>query len=87
MNDLLYKARTALRDSIEAKVSTPGHGRVYLTFLPHFFWEGATQAQREQAVRNIFTALRDMGMDLDGGDSAIPSLLNSEPVEIVGLAA
>ncbi|HEY1921076.1 MAG TPA: hypothetical protein VGH27_36360 [Streptosporangiaceae bacterium] len=87
MNDLLYKARMALKDSIEANVSTPGHGRVYVTFFPHFFWEGATQEQRDQAIRNIFTSLRDLGMDLDGGDSAIPALLESEPVEIVALAA
>jgi hypothetical protein len=87
MNDLLYKARTALRDSIEAKVSTPGHGQVYLTFLPHFFWEGATQEQRDQAIRNIISALRDMGMDLVGGESAIPLLLESEPVEIIAQAA
>ena len=87
MNDLLYKARTALRDSIEANVSTPGHGRVYVTFFPHFFWEGATEEQRDQAIRNIFTALRNMGMDLAGGESAIPLLLESQPVEIIAQAA
>ena len=87
MNDLLYKARTALRDSIEANVSTPGHGRVYVTFFPHFFWEGATEEQRDQAIRNIFTALRNMGMDLDGGESAIPLLLESQPVEVIAQAA
>ena len=43
--------------------------------------------QRDQAIRNIFTALRNMGMDLDGGESAIPLLLESQPVEIIAQAA
>lgn len=87
MNDLIYKARMALKDVMEVKIFTPGSGKVYLTFFPHLFWEGAAQGQQEKVILKIIDYLRDMDMDLAGGESAIPTLLNSEPVEIVGKAA
>jgi hypothetical protein len=87
MNDLIYKARMALKDIMEVKIFTPGSGKVYLTIFPHLYWEGTAQTHREKVILNIIDCLRDMDMDLAGGESAIPNLLNSEPVEIVGKAA
>jgi hypothetical protein len=87
MNDLIYKVRMALKDVMEVTISTQGSGRVYLTFSPHLFWEGATQTHQEKVILKIVDYLRDMNMDLAGGESAIPALLNAEPVEVVGKAA
>jgi hypothetical protein len=87
INDLLYQARTALKDVLEANVTTQGGGKVYLSFLPHFFWNNAGQADQEKTILRIIDYLRDMNLDLAGGESAIPSLLDSEPVEIVAKAA
>jgi hypothetical protein len=87
VNELIYKARMALKDIMEVNITTPGSGKVYLTFLPHLVWEGATEAHREKVIGKIIDCLGDMGMDLAGGQAAIPTLLSSEPVEIVGKAA
>ena len=83
MNDLIYQVRMALKDVMEVKIFTQGSGKVYLAFLPHLFWEGAGPAQQEKAILRIIDYLRDMDMDLDGGESAIPAMLNLEPVEVV----
>jgi hypothetical protein len=83
MNDLIYQVRMALKDVMEVKIFTQGSGKVYLTFLPHLFWEGTGPAQQEKAILRIIDYLRDMDMDLDGGESAISTMLNLEPVEVV----
>jgi hypothetical protein len=87
MNDLIYKARMALKDVMEVKIFTQGSGKVYLAFFPHLFWEGTGQTHKEKIILKIIDCLRDMGMDLAGGESAITTLLNSEAVEIVSKAA
>jgi hypothetical protein len=87
MNELIYKARMALKDVMEVKISSQGGGRVYLSFFPDLFWAGAERARAEKVVQNIFDCLHDMDMDLAGGESAVPALLRSEPVEIVHRSA
>ncbi|MFG2006928.1 hypothetical protein ACGFNU_48065 [Spirillospora sp. NPDC048911] len=87
MNDLIYKVRMALKDVIEVKIFTQGSGRVYVSIFPEFFWEGTERSHTEKIISNIVDCLRDMGLDLAGGDSAVPTLANSEPVEVLHKAA
>lgn len=87
MNDLIYKARMALKDVMEVKIFSQGSGKVYLSFFPDFFWEGTERTRAENVIQNIFDCLHDMDMDLAGGESTVPTLLNSEPVEVVYKAA
>ncbi|WP_141579095.1 hypothetical protein [Actinomadura sp. WMMA1423] len=87
MNELIYKARMALKDVMEVKISSRGGGRVYLSFFPDLFWEGTERTRAENVIKDIFDCLHDMDMDLAGGEAAVPVLLNSEPVEIVHRAA
>ena len=83
MNELIYKARMALKDVMEVKISSQGGGRVYLSFFPDLFWEGTERTRAEKVITNIVDCLRDMDMDLAGGESAAGALLRSEAVEIV----
>ncbi len=88
MNELIYKAPDGPWNIMEVNITTPGSGKVYLTFLPHLVWEGATQAHREKVIGKIIDCLGDMAAWIAcGGQAAIPTLLSSEPVEIVGKAA
>ncbi|TNY36166.1 hypothetical protein [Thermomonospora catenispora] len=87
MNNLIYSARMALRDIMEVNIFSQGNDKVYLTFFPDLVWEGTQRKRTEDVIQNIIDRLHDMGMDLAGGESAIPALLNSDPVEIVRKAA
>ncbi|MFD4973859.1 hypothetical protein ACWCRF_37015 [Streptomyces sp. NPDC002405] len=87
MNNLIYKARMALRDVMEVNIYTQGNDKVYLTVFPELVWEGTEKTQPEKVVRNVIGRLHDMDLDVDGGESAVRTLLDSGAVEIVRKAA
>lgn len=92
MNELLYSARSALKDVIECNILSRSGGKVYLTFEPQLHWEhtegsGTGQSHDEKTILKIIDYLQDMNLDLAGGESAIAALLQREPVEIVKKAA
>lgn len=87
MNNLIYNARMALRDVMEVNIYTQGNDKVYLTVFPELVWEGTEKTQPEKVVRNVIGRLHDMDLDVVGGESAVRTLLDSAPVEIVRKAA
>ncbi|AQS71714.1 hypothetical protein [Streptomyces pactum] len=87
MNNLIYKARMALRDVMEVNIYSQGNDKVYLTVFPELVWEGTEKTQPEKVVRNVIGRLHDMDLDVDGGESAVRTLLDSGAVEIVRKAA
>jgi hypothetical protein len=78
MNNLIYNARMALRDVMEVNI---------YTVFPELVWEGTEKTQPEKVVRNVIGRLHDMDLDVAGGESAVRTLLDSGPVEIVRKAA
>lgn len=60
---------------------------VYLTVFPELVWEGTEKTQPEKVVRSVIGRLHDMDLDVDGGASAVRTLLDSGAVEIVRRAA
>ncbi|MFD8432358.1 hypothetical protein HFP71_00385 [Streptomyces sp. ARC32] len=87
MNNLIYKARMALRDVMEVNIYSQGNDKVYLTVFPELVWEGTEKTQPEKVVRNVIGRLHDMDLDVDGGETAVKTLLDSGAVEIVRKAA
>ncbi|MBT3154548.1 hypothetical protein ABZ690_35405 [Streptomyces sp. NPDC006967] len=87
MNNLIYKARMALRDVMEVNIYSQGNDKVYLTVFPELVWEGTEKTQPEKVVRNVIGRLHDMDLDVDGGETAVRTLLDSGAVEIVRKAA
>ncbi|MFE9312443.1 hypothetical protein ACIQCF_32120 [Streptomyces sp. NPDC088353] len=77
----------ALRDVMEVNIYTQGNDKVYLTVFPELVWEGTEKTQPEKVVRNVIGRLHDMDLDVDGGESAVRTLLDSGAVEIVRKAA
>ncbi|MEV1026445.1 hypothetical protein [Streptomyces sp. NPDC050264] len=87
MNSLIYNARMALRDVMEVNIFSQGNDKVYLTVFPDLVWEGSGDRQSEKVVRNVIDRLHDMDLDVDGGESAVTTLLDSGSVEIIRKAA
>ncbi|EHN77690.1 hypothetical protein ACWDF1_30700 [Streptomyces coelicoflavus] len=87
MNNLIYKARMALRDVMEVNIYSQGNDKVYLTVFPELVWEGTEKTQPEKVVRNVIGRLHDMDLDVDGGETAVKTLLDAGAVEIVRKAA
>ncbi|MFC9470529.1 hypothetical protein [Streptomyces coelicoflavus] len=87
MNNLIYKARMALRDVMEVNIYSQGNDKVFLTVFPELVWEGTEKTQPEKVVRNVIGRLHDMDLDVDGGETAVKTLLDSGAVEIVRKAA
>ncbi|MEU8977558.1 hypothetical protein [Streptomyces sp. NPDC048309] len=83
MNNLIYNARMALRDIMEVNIFTQGNDKVYLTVFPDLVWEGTEETHTEKVVLSIIDRLHDMDMDVVGGESAVRTLLDAGPVEIV----
>ncbi|MER7780379.1 hypothetical protein ABTZ21_36185 [Streptomyces sp. NPDC096191] len=77
----------ALRDVMEVNIYSQGNDKVYLTVFPELVWEGTEKTQPEKVVRNVIGRLHDMDLDVDGGDLAVRTLLDSGAVEIVRKAA
>ncbi|MFJ8150417.1 hypothetical protein ACIQ8D_34710 [Streptomyces sp. NPDC096094] len=87
MNNLIYEARMALRDVMEVNIYSQGNDKVYLTVFPELVWEGTEKTQPEKVVRNVIGRLNDMSLDVAGGEGAVRTLLDANPVEIVRKAA
>ncbi|MER5950820.1 hypothetical protein ABT127_32765 [Streptomyces sp. NPDC001904] len=87
MNTLIYNARMALRDVMEVNIFSQGNDKVFLTVFPELVWEGSGERQQEKVVRNVIDRLHDMDLDVAGGDDAVRTLLDAEPVEIIRKAA
>ncbi|MEU1084832.1 hypothetical protein ABZ368_32175 [Streptomyces sp. NPDC005908] len=77
----------ALRDVMEVNIYSQGNDKVYLTVFPELVWEGTEKTQPEKVVRNVIGLLHDMSLDVAGGETAVRTLLDAHPVEIVRKAA